>query len=555
MIKEVKIENFKKFGVASFEVNQPVALFVGQNNGGKTTALQAISLWSFLITQWKQKKGGGTAKMRTGAPVTRTEIHPTPVLEIANLWTEGQVRKKVKGSENIKITITLKGVNDRTGKEWEYGVQATFGNKELLYANPVDVKAELPEEVGRIFHLPPLSGVQTDEPKIDPGAQLRAIGEGRPGEILRNLLLDLSDNQPAKWETLTQAAREFFAIDILPIEYNPATDPRISVYYQSESKKDKQRYKMEISSAGSGFLQFLLIAAFLLAHDNAILLIDEPDSHMHVFLQRSIFGWLQKVAAEEKAQIIISTHSEVLINSSNIENLVTFFGEHPKPLRSKSNQLVSALSEVSPLSIIHADWKGKIIYVEGDSDRKLLIAWAEALSHPAKKLLSEALLHPMGTNDFGAARKHFCALESVIDGSFKGLVLRDGNVSRTTTSPQNLICEYWSLPEIENYLIDPPTLISFVENFGLGGLFGIPKGQEAKKYLTEHLSPAYYADPNSHTSDLGQKKGSDLLADFFSNLKIKIDKADYWRIAQQMKPEKVFPDIKSMLDKLHTFLK
>ncbi len=555
MITAIKIENFKKFHYADFSVSRPISLFVGQNNGGKTTALQVVSLWSFLITQWKQKKGGGTAKQRVGAPVTRPEIHPAPVLEIANLWTGGQVREKKETSKNVKIKITLQGVNDDDGKAWEYGVEATFGNKELLYANPTDVSADIPEEVGKIFHLPPLSGVQTEEAKIDPGAQLRAIGEGRPGEILRNLLLDLHDNRPEKWEKLVKAARDFFAVEVLPIQYNPTTDPYITVYYRSLIPDGRQQYRMEISSAGSGFLQFLLIAAFLLAHDNAILLIDEPDSHMHIFLQRSIFEWLQKMAMEEKAQIIISTHSEVLINSSGIEHLITFFSSQPKPLQSKSSQLMSALSEVSPLSIINAEWKGKIIYIEGESDRKLLTSWADSLNHPAKNLLADAYFHSMGTNDIACAKKHFEALQSVVGRSIKGLVLRDGSTTRTQGGlPEGLICEYWELNEIENYLLHPVTLMDFVENHGLGGLFGIPKRNQAEQYLRQHLTPAYFSDPHNNTGDLGGKKGSDFLESFFSELGVGLAKSDYWMIAQTMKPQQIFPGVKAMLEVLRSFL-
>jgi len=554
VITGIQIQNFKKFDNADFEISQPVSLFVGQNNGGKTTALQAITLWSFLISLWRIRKGGGTAKQRVGASITRAEIHPTPILEIADLWTGRRVRKEGTTSENVKIQITLRGVNNRTAEPWEYGVEATFANRELLYANPIDVEKEIPEEVGRIFHLPPLSGVQTEEPKVDPGAQLRAIGEGRPGEILRNLLLGLSDANPAGWSKLTAAAREFFSVEILPIQYNSAVDPHISVYYRPVVSASKKQYEMEISNAGSGFLQFLLIAAFLLAHENAILLIDEPDSHMHVFLQRAIFEWLQKVAIEEKAQVIISTHSEVLINVSGLENLVTFFGSHPKPIKAKSSQLISALSEVSPLAIISAEWKKKIIYVEGETDRKLLIAWAEALEHPVSKILPETFFHSCGTNDSNAAKQHFSALCSVTDSSLRGFFLRDSVLKKDEGLPEGLLGRYWSQPEIENYLLHPAALIRFVENCGLGGLFALPKKEKAEKYLTAHLTPAYVMDPHGNFSDLGKKKGSDFLEDFLKQLDIPSGKSDYWRIAQTMRPEEVFPEVKKVLDDLNTFL-
>ena len=56
MITKILIENFKKFEKAEIELGHDTILFVGQNNGGKTTALQALSLWSFLAQQWQTKK-------------------------------------------------------------------------------------------------------------------------------------------------------------------------------------------------------------------------------------------------------------------------------------------------------------------------------------------------------------------------------------------------------------------------------------------------------------------------------------------------------------------
>lgn len=557
MITTVEIENFKKFESAKFNISHPVSLFVGPNNGGKTTALQAISLWSFLILQWELKRGNSSARKRVATPVTRNTIHPVPTLEIADLWTEGQVRVKGKTSENIRIRIKIKGRDDETALPWEYGVEATFANKELLYAKPIDIDLPIPSEIGKIFHLPPLSGVQTEEPKIDPGAQLRAIGEGRPGEVLRNLLLNLHEKFPDKWIQLVAAVKDFFAIDILPIRYNPVTDPRISVYYQSVAGAARASYKMEISSGGSGFLQFLLIAAFLLVHDNAVLLIDEPDSHMHVFLQRAVFDWLQKTAIQEKAQIIISTHSEVLINSCGIENLVTFFGANPKELKAKSSDLISALSDVSPLAIINAEWKGKVIYIEGDSDRKLLMAWAEALNHPVRIPLSQTYFHAIGTNSASKANKHFSVLRSVITNKkVSGFLLRDNDATTPNANglAQGLKCVNWALPEIENYLLHPEALIEFIGGQGYGPLFASTGKTNAEKYLSKHLTPAYYSDPHNNPRDMGKKKGSDFLEEFFTDIGVPLNKPDYWRIAHSMTADQVFPDVKTMLDDLQSFL-
>ena len=46
-----------------------------------------------------------------------------------------------------------------------------------------------------------------------------------------------------------------------------------------------------------------------------MLLLDEPDAHLHVILQDAIYGELRAVAAAQNSQLIIATHSEVIINA------------------------------------------------------------------------------------------------------------------------------------------------------------------------------------------------------------------------------------------------
>jgi predicted ATPase len=44
VLTKLTIRNFKRFAAAEIELGNPV-VFIGPNNSGKTTALQAIALW------------------------------------------------------------------------------------------------------------------------------------------------------------------------------------------------------------------------------------------------------------------------------------------------------------------------------------------------------------------------------------------------------------------------------------------------------------------------------------------------------------------------------
>ena len=50
-----------------------------------------------------------------------------------------------------------------------------------------------------IVHVPPLAGIERDEPRrATGGLQDLLVGQGRPGEILRNLLWEIFRKQPGK---------------------------------------------------------------------------------------------------------------------------------------------------------------------------------------------------------------------------------------------------------------------------------------------------------------------------------------------------------------------
>lgn len=546
MIKKITIKNFKKFEDASYEVNPAVSLLVGPNNGGKTTALQAIALWSFLIQEWNARKGKASkskAKKRTGAALTRNTIYAVPVQEMKFLWFNTDIQSAHQ--QPIKIQIIAEGV-DKNDREWKYGVELYYGGPEVSYSKPIDPQKDIPEDVYKVFHLPPLSGVQTQEIKVELGKQRHIIAEGRPGEILRNLLLQVQEK--GKWDDLCGQIENMFNLQLNKISFNPSTDANILVYYRP---KGWSRIKhLEIANGGSGFLQFLLLAAFLYVHENAILLIDEPDSHMHVRLQQGMYDWLLKIAAENNVQLLISTHSEILINSTDTDYIYTFFGRVPKLVQGNKQQIITALNKISTIDILNAQDKKFILFAEGINDLRLLKSWAINLGHEISKELNEVFFEPTGDNLIDKARNKFKYLK-VVEPNLKGFFIRD-NVSKTDAQqiPPGLEVRYWTRKEIENYLIIPSVLKKFLQKQESSAeLFVKPLIEKADQYLKDSLPPKVYNEPLQNDYD---GKGSDFLDKFFCEVDIKINKGDYCRIADVMYKSEIHPDIKKMLDDLQT---
>jgi AAA15 family ATPase/GTPase len=57
MLTKIKIRNFKRFGNVEVDLGNPV-VFIGPNNSGKTSALQALALWQVGLSRWNERRKG-----------------------------------------------------------------------------------------------------------------------------------------------------------------------------------------------------------------------------------------------------------------------------------------------------------------------------------------------------------------------------------------------------------------------------------------------------------------------------------------------------------------
>lgn len=66
---------------------------------------------------------------------------------------------------------------------------------------------------------------------------------------------------------------------------------------------------------GSGFLQWLSVYTYALNKDIDVLLLDEPDAHLHCSLQMLLVSKLQNFIEKNNKQILIATHSTEIIKN------------------------------------------------------------------------------------------------------------------------------------------------------------------------------------------------------------------------------------------------
>jgi len=526
MIHKVVIQNFKKFEHLEFTLLDHLVI-AGPNSSGKTTLLQAIASWTELALQWGQQHPNSIREEDGTYPTISLNLFrfvATPLADFDHLWKNKNIQQP--------ISIWLHS------KEWKIGFELLYREKELASVRPAKDVSE--NDLYQYFkkpltvtYIPTLSGLDIGEPFYNEVVIPFRLARAQAGSVLRNMLLMISQDSK-KWEQLKDAVRSFSGYEL----DTPVGTAEIHARY----RHSHQNISFDLSSGASGFLQVLMIYATLLYKDSSVVLIDEPDAHLHILMQNKIYRNLQEYTREHKVQLMIATHSERLINATEKHNL-RFLSDRLYTVQD-NRKLVDTLY-LDNIDIFLAKTEPRILYVEGTTDSKILREWARILKHPLSSYLERPFLWETAQHEWPAQR-HFVAIQLVMP-HFLGVELCDGNGrdrSKLPDVPKGMIRLYWDRYEIESYLIHPEALIRYVENSN-----GSKAAKKVTTYTHKQLPIALHDDPFDDTSSyLQDSKAKKILSEILNSANLNVNARDYYLIAAQMKKSEIHPEVIKKLD-------
>ena len=549
MIKKVHLKYFKRFKNQSFDLTDTVVL-AGPNNTGKTTLIQAIVTWHFAFREWQKKKGNSTGQ-RSGVALTRKDFLSLPVQRFNLLWTDAStaLRRDEGGGKGAATPRIIKIQVDGCKEDetpWQHTMEFRYANSELIYAQPDDSNTNPIEDLN-VVYVPPFSGIETEEKVHTREYQDWLIGQGKSGDIIRNLLAETSTKDQA-WKSLQEDIENMFGYRLLKPNYEGR--PFILCEYLPgipPAKGHGGLPKLDIASAGSGFLQVLLLLSFFYARPSTVLLMDEPDAHLHVVLQKQIYDHLRKVASEKRCQIVVATHSEVVIDNTPPNKIISFYDQPHRLIDSTERDGVrEALKRLTSMDMLHSASK-PILYVEDHSDFTILSAWAKILNHPLKEWFSDPFYHPIKGRHPKEAKDHFFALRATRNETL-GVLLLDGDnrkLPEHDIKAPGLKIISWTRYEIENYLIHPISIKRFLKKEEVGPLFL----SSAEKELKKILPPVVVQSPlDDHEYLQNTKASKSILPKIFSAAGMNIGKQEYYRLAEAMQPEEIHSEVIKFFD-------
>ena len=469
MITTLTLKNFKSIEEQTYEFAQ-FDLLVGRNNSGKSTILQALAIWQFCVDEFRRVKRQGS----TGKQVVLPNFTALPVPEFNLLWREKTDRRypiKNDGSrkqEFILVEIDVTWITDTPEpKKFSFGVKLRYSSPQTIYAIPSEGWKDFrklerhPNQsnplLPLIAYVPPFSGLEPNEEWRDDGPLRKQVGKAQPGSVLRNLLLRVWEENREDWSEIQKVVQQWFNVELRVPQYERGVDTQIICEYKQGDKS------YDIISGGSGFHQTLTLLAFFYGYKPTTILLDEPDAHLHVNLQREILDYFKnQKALQRNTQFLIATHAEEFIQGVDVRQIVSLLDKVPRRVET-TPEILTAMADVSNLEITQLSELSvpMLLYVEGETDERLLRGWSTPLDMQDK--LNQVCIRVMrgGSKEKMKedSKRHFEGVKQIIP-SIKRLVLFDYDDDETFhPGLDNPVLYEWKRKNIENYLLVPDAWI------------------------------------------------------------------------------------------------
>lgn len=336
MIDNIIIERFKNIKKIELKLEN-INILVGSNNAGKSSILQSIQ-FAVSIAQTTSLEEFGKTKWisnKLSTSLTTNQIIYSPVRDVYSLGYGGSLSQdKDKG-------ISVKLVQIDT-KETATFVLRKGRNKNLLteiegkfLGDPIR-DLENPYSI----YVPGLSGIPPFEELKSEGLVRRMAAKGDANNVFRNILWLLYQDSN-KWDSFILDFKDIFPKLEIQIFFNKLKDEYLNVFINN----DKTRFP--IDSFGTGVLQIIQVLSYIHLYNPKILILDEPDSHLHPSNQRVLAEKLNEITLRLNFQILISTHSRHLLDAFGGYAKVNWISNGE--IKDETYDFVSVLMEIGAL--------------------------------------------------------------------------------------------------------------------------------------------------------------------------------------------------------------
>lgn len=369
---EIQIEKFKRIDCTSVKLG-PLNIFIGANNTGKSSFIQGIQFATSACQTLELQKCSWTRNGVRTLSLDSADFMYSPTKDIASLYHGKRLTGARVRDERVGITFKFIENNNTTEISISKGKNGGFTTS-VSGRSIGDVLSSI--KTPFCVYVPGIAGIPTEEKYEVPIAVRKSATRGDSNNYLRNIIYGISKDE-GKWERFISSIKKIYGdgIDIL-VDFDENKSEFISVNVTNEKKpstvnsatedvtvfgaeitveavdndyllqddlvvgenvtsKDgavdesrgnqkkvkskkliKEKINFPLDTVGTGLLQVIQIFAYIEYFDPKIILLDEPDAHIHPTKQRLLAEELaEKTLQNSDLKIVFSTHSRYILDS------------------------------------------------------------------------------------------------------------------------------------------------------------------------------------------------------------------------------------------------
>lgn len=314
-LRNVSVKNFKALDEVSLSL-QDFNVIVGPNGSGKSSVLQALH---WIIQSARNPSVDTNKDPESGSTLSLNDAIYMPSPDYKNAGHDG-IYGNFKDAKRLDVTLRAEE-EDEGGDKLEAKLWLKAARNEGLSVHVPSnnqLSAALRDR-NREFsaYIPGLAGIPLSEERRAKSIVLRQAAAGDANTVLRNVLWLLkqievnSNNNERPLSELQDRVSKAIRKTEFKISFDDDKDYSISVEFKTSEMADWRSLEL----AGIGFLQAIQIFAYIVLFNPRLLLIDEPDSHLHPDAQGRLVREIAQAAHDHGCQVIMTTHSPSVVRA------------------------------------------------------------------------------------------------------------------------------------------------------------------------------------------------------------------------------------------------
>ena len=310
MITEIRLVNFKRFRALDLSTAD-LTVLTGVNGAGKTSVLHAL----LLARQMARQPGR-----------SHVELNGVDTLELGG--SEDVIHREA-GDDLAAVEIL--DTDEGTRQRWSFRATSTADMRSLnaiVAENPDGYSGVLAKPAPHFSYLcaerlgprDVLSASAADVAELDVGPRGEFVAQVLASFDRSRISAGRLANSPAETQifSLLHQTESWIGKIVRPIQIDAEWFPNTSVTRLRFKTPGLRTEWTRAPNAGFGISYALpIIVAALRAAAGGLLLVENPEAHLHPAGQSAIGGFLARIAADG-AQVFLETHSDHVLNGIRV---------------------------------------------------------------------------------------------------------------------------------------------------------------------------------------------------------------------------------------------